>query len=84
MLSARSDSLISPEGGIIRFDGGSNLYQPSAKAHLSNSMNSLAQNVIKYKLGLLNLAAELNIVPRTGRFLAKNLSITRRASDRSG
>jgi hypothetical protein len=48
-----------PKGGITGFDRGVNLYQPSVKAQRSNPMSSVQQNVIKQKIGQLNLAAEL-------------------------
>lgn len=38
--------------------------KPARKCHSSNLMNSISQNVIKHKVGLLNLAAELGNVSR--------------------
>ena len=40
------------------------VYQPSAKAQRSSPMSSVQQNVIKHKIGLLNLASELGNVSR--------------------
>jgi hypothetical protein len=42
----------------------SNLYQPKRVSARSNPMSSFQQNVIKHKVGLLNLAAELGNVSR--------------------
>jgi len=56
--------MVLPTGGITRFDRGANLYQSSAKVQRSNAMSSFQQNVIKHKIGLLNLAAELGNVSR--------------------
>ncbi len=53
-----------PRGGITRFDRDANLHQNSAQAPRSPPASSLNQNVIRHKIGLLNLAAELGNVSK--------------------
>jgi transposase len=47
-----------------RFDRGANLHQDSSQAPRSNPMSSFNQNVIRHKIGLLNLATELGNVSK--------------------
>lgn len=47
------------KSGIIQFDRDAKLYQTSAKAQKNNPLSSIQQKVIKHKIDLLNLAAEL-------------------------
>ena len=53
-----------PRGGVIRFDRGAHLYRNSAKALRSNPIGNFNQNVIRHKIGLLNLATELGNVSK--------------------
>lgn len=52
------------QGGVTRFDNDVNPYQTCAGGLGNGPSRSVPQNVIKHKVGLLNLAAELGGVSR--------------------
>lgn len=58
--------------------------KPAQKCHRINLLNSISQNVIKHKFGLLNLAAELGNVSRAGKAMGLIRILTDRGTEYCG